>query len=161
MRAFLFENALHVMQCAPPVSLANAAKAGRAATRYRLSMPVAALHPCSQPGCGALTDAARCSKHRAQAQREQDQRRGSAHQRGYGRAWQKASKAYLRAHPLCQCEACDDGCKRVTPASVVDHKVPHKGDMALFWDSSNWQSMSKPCHDRKTAREDGGFGSAG
>ena len=30
--------------------------------------------------------------------------------------------------------------------------------MKLFWDSNNWQSMSKQCHDRKTATEDGGFG---
>jgi 5-methylcytosine-specific restriction protein A len=44
------------------------------------------------------------------------------------------------------------------PASVVDHIVPHRGDMALFWDRSNWQAMSKLCHDRKTARENGGFG---
>jgi 5-methylcytosine-specific restriction protein A len=29
--------------------------------------------------------------------------------------------------------------------------------MKLFWDRSNWQSMSKACHDRKTAREDSGF----
>lgn len=45
-------------------------------------------------------------------------------------------------------------------ATIVDHKVPHKGDKALFWDSTNWQSLCKPCHDRKTAREDGGFGRA-
>lgn len=25
--------------------------------------------------------------------------------------------------------------------------------MELFWDRSNWQSMAKTCHDRKTARE--------
>jgi prophage lambdaSa04, HNH endonuclease family protein len=30
----------------------------------------------------------------------------------------------------------------------------------LFWDKTNWQAMSKRCHDRKTAREDGGFGNA-
>jgi 5-methylcytosine-specific restriction protein A len=29
--------------------------------------------------------------------------------------------------------------------------------MGLFWDSSNWQAMAKVCHDRKTARQDGGF----
>ncbi|AFR18473.1 HNH endonuclease [Burkholderia pseudomallei] len=44
------------------------------------------------------------------------------------------------------------------PASVVDHIVPHRGDAHLFWDQSNWQAMSKSCHDRKTARENGGFG---
>jgi 5-methylcytosine-specific restriction protein A len=43
-------------------------------------------------------------------------------------------------------------------ANEVDHIKPHKGDMALFWDSSNWQSLCKPCHSAKTATEDGGFG---
>lgn len=27
--------------------------------------------------------------------------------------------------------------------------------MALFWDEANWQPLCKPCHDQKTAREDG------
>lgn len=49
----------------------------------------------------------------------------------------------------------------VRAASVVDHRRPHRGDMKLFWDRNNWQSMAKECHDRKTAREDGGFGKAG
>lgn len=43
-------------------------------------------------------------------------------------------------------------------ATVVDHVIPHRGDMELFWDSDNWQSMHKQCHDKKTASEDGGFG---
>jgi 5-methylcytosine-specific restriction protein A len=43
-------------------------------------------------------------------------------------------------------------------ATEVDHKVPHRGDQDLFWDTSNWQSLCKPCHSAKTAREDGGFG---
>lgn len=42
----------------------------------------------------------------------------------------------------------------------MDHKIPHRGDAALFWDPNNWQAMSKPCHDRKTALEDGGFGNS-
>jgi hypothetical protein len=43
-------------------------------------------------------------------------------------------------------------------ANVVDHIIPHRGDMELFWDESNWQSMCEPCHNRKTASEDGAFG---
>jgi 5-methylcytosine-specific restriction protein A len=84
--------------------------------------------------------------------------RESAAKRGYGRAWQKASKAFLMQHPLCMCDECGEGVKRVTPATVVDHRIPHRGDMRLFWDQSNWQSMSKEHHDRKTAKEDQGFG---
>jgi len=41
---------------------------------------------------------------------------------------------------------------RTNPASVVDHIIPHRGVAALFWDQSNWQSLCKRCHDRKTAK---------
>ena len=75
----------------------------------------------------------------------------------YGRRWRKARAAYLQKHPLCECEYCRrEG--RHELATVVDHIIPHKGDMTIFWDSSQWQSMAKACHDRKTAKEDGGFG---
>jgi len=44
------------------------------------------------------------------------------------------------------------------PADVVDHIIPHRGNQKLFWDTKNWQAMNHVCHNRKTAREDGGFG---
>jgi 5-methylcytosine-specific restriction protein A len=82
-------------------------------------------------------------------------RRPSAASRGYGPAWRAARAAYLREHPLCvECERAG----LTTAATVVDHRIPHKGDAALFWDPRNWQSLCKPCHDRLTARHDGGFG---
>jgi 5-methylcytosine-specific restriction protein A len=43
-------------------------------------------------------------------------------------------------------------------ATVVDHIKPHQGDPELFWDSENLQALCAPCHSRKTASEDGGFG---
>jgi 5-methylcytosine-specific restriction protein A len=46
----------------------------------------------------------------------------------------------------------------VVVATDVDHIVPHKNDMTLFWDKANWQSLCGPCHSTKTAGEDGGFG---
>jgi 5-methylcytosine-specific restriction protein A len=78
--------------------------------------------------------------------------------RGYDARWRKARLAYLRAHPLCV--ACEkEG--NVTPASVVDHIIPHKGDRALFWDSeNNWESLCEHHHNVKTAKQDGGFGRA-
>ena len=87
----------------------------------------------------------RAKRLRSRAQRK----RASAYQRGYGRAWQKASKGYLRKHPLCA-ECWLQG--RVREAQVVDHKQPHRGDKRLFWLSANWQSLCKPCHDAKTRR---------
>ena len=80
-----------------------------------------------------------------------DAQRGTAHQRGYGYKWQKASKAWLKAHPLCEY------CKREgydNAASLVDHKVPHRGDMKLFWDSKNWQSLCAPCHNSTKKKEE-------
>jgi 5-methylcytosine-specific restriction protein A len=41
----------------------------------------------------------------------------------------------------------------------VDHIVSHHGDEALFWDEDNLQALCKSCHDKKTAREDGRWGS--
>ena len=116
-------------------------------------MPTAARRPCTWAGCAALvSQGSRCAEHKRKAEHE----RGSAHERGYTSAWTKARAAYLASHPLCaRCQR--DG--RVTAAGVVDHIVPHRGDKALFWDSDgNWQPLCKPCHDRKTATEDGGFG---
>jgi 5-methylcytosine-specific restriction endonuclease McrA len=62
----------------------------------------------------------------------------------YGYQWQKAREGYLRKHPLCV--HCNEK-GRVTPATVVDHKKPHRGNLKLFWDKSNWQGLCKVCHD--------------
>ena len=81
--------------------------------------------------------------------------RPSPSKRGYGRRWRVSRIVFLRKNPLCV-TCLKDG--RIEPATVVDHIEPHKGDMAVFWDWKNWQALCKPCHDRKTAKEDGGFG---
>lgn len=79
--------------------------------------------------------------------------RATSAARGYGSRWQKARAGWLRSHPLCRmCEARG----RVTPATVVDHITPHRGDMALFWDRGNWQSLCAPCHDIDKARMERG-----
>lgn len=123
------------------------------------------------PGCGVLVrdGGGYCPTHRRVVRKEVDSRRGSSTQRGYGYKWQQARAGYLRSHPLCM-----DHQKvgELVQATVVDHKIPHKLDeamssgdaeriakaKALFWDSENWQSLCKTCHDEKTAREDGAFG---
>lgn len=48
-------------------------------------------------------------------------------------------------------------CGRVegnTSLLVADHKVPHRGDEALFWDESNLQCLCKRCHDSVKQREE-------
>ncbi|HEY5551214.1 MAG TPA: HNH endonuclease signature motif containing protein [Opitutaceae bacterium] len=108
-------------------------------------MPYKPLHPCSR--CHrALTRERHCSECRGIAERE----RGSAASRGYGARWRKASAAYLAQHPYCV--ACR-GQGLMVEAAVVDHRIPHRGDLALFWAESNWQSICAPHHNAKSARE--------
>ncbi len=121
-------------------------------------MPTSAPTPCRYPGCAVLLAApGYCDKHLRSIRKQQDERRGSAASRGYDTRWRKARALYLSQHPLCA-ECRRQG--RTVAASVVDHIRPHKGNRTLFWDERNWQGLCKPCHDAKTAREDGGFGNA-
>jgi 5-methylcytosine-specific restriction enzyme A len=94
-----------------------------------------------------------------QAQRERralaDLHRPSSTDRGYSAKWRRESKAFLAlpGNELCAC-----GCGR--SATMVDHRVAHKGDMKLFWDRSNWQPMFGRCNSRKAVREEGALGKA-
>jgi 5-methylcytosine-specific restriction protein A len=72
-------------------------------------------------------------------------------EKGYGRRWQKGRAVFLKKHPLCV--RCTEAGK-LTPATIVDHIVPHRGDPVLFWDESNWQPLCKSCHDIKTMTDD-------
>lgn len=118
-------------------------------------MPWAPKRPCTWPGCGALTDTGRCPKHKRQERKEIDERRGTSTERGYDARWRKARRTYLIDHPFCA-ECGREG--KVAAASVVDHRIPHRGDYAAFWDEDNWQSLCKTHHDSKTAKEDGRWG---
>jgi 5-methylcytosine-specific restriction enzyme A len=118
-------------------------------------VPTKPKRPCSYPSCPELTAGQYCDKHQRQVTSEYDRSRGSAASRGYDNRWRRARKRYLMQHPLCvECERKG----KLTAASVVDHVTPHKGDMLLFWNESNWQSLCKHHHDSKTAREDGRWG---
>jgi 5-methylcytosine-specific restriction endonuclease McrA len=85
----------------------------------------------------------RC-KCQAARKADADKRRPNATQRGYDGNWQKARAAFLNLHPRCaMCGAA---------ARVVDHIIPHHGDMRLFWDRKNWQSLCFHCHNSKKQR---------
>jgi 5-methylcytosine-specific restriction protein A len=101
-------------------------------------MPYKPKVPCRHPGCPNLVPAGQkyCEEHKALHPEEIR----SAARRGYNSRWQKESKKFLQLHPLC--EECLKGGK-ATPATVVDHIVPHRGDAKLFWDQSNWQALCK------------------
>jgi 5-methylcytosine-specific restriction enzyme A len=126
-------------------------------------MPSAPLRPCPASGCSALVTKGRCPDHtRAQDRRQSETWR---HTRGasgnvidiyQSPRWRALRARVLReANHLCQCEEC---AMRTFPrlpdvADTVDHRVPHRGDMALFWDRNNLRAMSTAHHSRKTASE--------
>lgn len=74
-----------------------------------------------------------------------------ANERGYTYAWQQARLRFLRENPIC--EICDEA-GDVTPATVVDHRIPHRGDQELFWRQSNWRPLCKPHHDSDAQKKD-------
>ena len=112
-------------------------------------MPKYPDHPCSHPGCPRLVGTGQkyCEEHKDLHPEEVR----SANERGYGRAWQKARKIFLKSHPLCE-ECMKNG--RYVKATDVDHVIPHRGDPVLFWDRDNWRALCHSCHSRKTAAED-------
>lgn len=116
---------------------------------------------CGAMGCQAVAEPGQpyCAEHAAQRLEKERVRRAKAQTSAVammGRAlyadprWVKASKRFLREHPLCaDCEELGV----VEPATDVDHIKPHRGDQVLFWDRENWQALCHRCHSRKTARE--------
>lgn len=87
--------------------------------------------------------------------RRPSRRSQNPHQKWYDRQMWRGphglQKVVLARDPICMM------CHRA--ASVIaDHIKPHKGVWALFCDLANLQGLCKACHDKKTAREDGGLG---
>ena len=109
------------------------------------------LRLCAAPGCPELVERGRCSAH--SRRRALNRQRPSARARGYDSRWEKARATYLAEHPACEHCALE---RAVSPAMVVDHIVPHRGDRELFWDrDNNWAALCAPCHGRKGMRESG------
>ena len=112
-------------------------------------MPSRPNIPCKHPGCAALVPYGTryCEKHKPM--HAKDVRTST--ERGYGSAWRKARKRFLALHPLCV-KCMKEG--RYVAATDVDHIIPHRGDMKLFWDVSNWQPLCHSHHSFKTRNED-------
>lgn len=105
--------------------------------------------PCKHPMCPRLIPYGQkyCDEHKPLHTKDRDY----SCERGYGYKWQQARKKFLKAHPICvRCYA--EG--KITEATVVDHIIPHRGDMKLFWDKSNWQPLCEHHHNVKTKTED-------
>lgn len=68
--------------------------------------------------------------------------------------WRKLRMKIL-ARDLFTCQRPE--CGRTTADTsqlVADHRKPHRGDEALFWDEDNLQTLCKPCHDGAKQREE-------
>lgn len=88
-------------------------------------------------------------------ERERDKQRS---QTQHWRAWYNSQRwrklrDEVRLRDLYTCQRCGILCAG-KGKSAVDHKKPHKGDEAKFFDASNLQLLCKPCHDSERQKED-------
>jgi hypothetical protein len=72
----------------------------------------------------------------------------------YTRRWREATSDFLSRPGNETCSYCP------APATLVDHRVAHKGDLALFWSESNWCPCCDACNRSKAAASEGGMGNA-
>lgn len=88
-------------------------------------------------------------------ERDHDRARAAANplRHLYGTArWQRLRMAVLE-RDMFTCQKCGRW-ENDTSQLVADHKQPHRGDLALFWDDENLQCLCKPCHDGAKQREE-------
>jgi len=62
------------------------------------------------------------------------------------RLWKDLREIQLQKNPICT------RCGEV--ATVVNHRVPHRGDWMLFNNPDNLESVCKRCHDSVIQREE-------
>lgn len=88
--------------------------------------------------------------------RERDQVRDDRHwRRWYKTARWQALRWQILVRDLFTCQW--PGCGRIegdTSKLVADHREPHRGDEALFWDADNLWCLCKPCHDSAKQSEE-------
>lgn len=108
------------------------------------------LRPCRHPGCCALVTDGYCAAHRPKIGERSAEAR-EWHRLYSTDLWIKRLRPeQLLREPWCRECAKLGLCVRATD---VDHIVDHKGDMVLFSDPSNLESLCHSCHSRKTLRD--------
>ncbi|WP_082849473.1 MULTISPECIES: HNH endonuclease signature motif containing protein [unclassified Sulfitobacter] len=116
---------------------------------------------CVTAGCDdlAIAGLSHCEDHEARRLAKLAARRDAAGKSAHAiafaalyrlAAWKSGRLRHLRRNPLCV-DCAELGA--VVEAKEVDHIIPHRGDRKLFLSRSNWQSLCKSCHSRKTAGE--------
>ena len=111
---------------------------------------------CNKVSCGKLTRNLYCEEHshlerlsKQMSNRNYDNSRPSWHKWYTTNRWLNMRLFQLQKEPLCNTCKLDN---KLTPATVVDHIVPHKGDPFLFWNPNNLQSLCEICHNIKTGK---------
>ena len=66
--------------------------------------------------------------------------------------WQKLRWSVL-SRDLFRCQMCGS-IEADTSKLVADHKAPHRGDPALFWNEEGIWCLCKSCHDGAKQREE-------
>lgn len=106
---------------------------------------------CNRLGClNKAETKGFCLQHTSETNNSSKRRR-ETYQRLYDTAqWKQLRLIHLDRHPLCiRC----NNLGYIKPAKDVDHVIPHKGDLNLFYDMNNLQSLCKSCHTWKTNKE--------
>lgn len=87
---------------------------------------------------------------RAELDRRRDQR---PWRKWYKTARWKALRMLVLTRDLFTCRMCGR-LEGDTSKLVADHRIPHRGDEALFWDEGNLQTLCSRCHSGAKQREE-------
>lgn len=102
---------------------------------------------CATPGCAMRVPKGHCPAHARM--REQGRYNADMRHLYFSARWLRLRAQVLDEQPLCPtCQAE----RRIEPGTDIDHIVPHRGDLNLFWDRANLQALCHACHSAKTAR---------
>lgn len=112
--------------------------------RY-IVMPTKAKQPCGYPGCGNLTDGARCEQH------PKGHVGGTTKERGYSGLHPKWRNLILHRDKH-QCQECGE------PGNVADHIIPKRTftNPIDAFTLENGQTLCLSCHGKKSRREQRG-----
>lgn len=99
--------------------------------------------PCLD--CGKITTAgSRCQSCQSARERQRDEHRGTAAQRGYNWTWKRLRAQVLLEEPVCrECKA--------APSVEVDHEIPRA--LGGTHDRANLRGLCHGCHAVKSARD--------
>lgn len=100
---------------------------------------------CLSPGCSNIVVKGRCQA--CAAKHERGRPLLEVRRLYHTARWLALRVRVLLEDPLCVvCAAAGQD----VAAAEVDHVVPHRGDLRLFWDRANLQGLCSACHSRKT-----------